>query len=299
MQLLTNNNNNLPSSEKDLPVCPENVPVLSTGVPGISDDQRLEISTNKGKSFRIFQCIDDKPVSYSEYDAKISDIKGDWWGEMFYQDGFPIFRLNWANPYSDGNKIESRTVVSFKEYVEIPAPNPTSDLPWARYPVMSDDGKKPSPFKYIERAYTKGGVPPATCGGQREVRVPYEAYYYFYACKDALSAVSPDATPVPMFEPSPTPLPPQSPEPVLVQSPEATTEPTPTPTEELAVAVAPSAPQVQIMNPPAQSSPGSQVPIEPIAGEIQEVVTTEPSTGNASKAGMLVTVIAAAAAAAL
>jgi hypothetical protein len=85
LQLLDNNNNNLPFKEADIPECPATVPVTSTGVPGVSDDQRLEISTNAGKCFRIFNCVDDKPVPYSEYSCKISDIKGDWWGEHFYQ----------------------------------------------------------------------------------------------------------------------------------------------------------------------------------------------------------------------
>jgi len=134
--------------EEDMPVCPDQVPVTETGVPGISDNQRLEISTQKGKAFRIFDCINDKPVPYSEYNAKVSDIKGDWWGEMFYQDGFPIFKLNWADPYNN-NKVYPRTIISFKEFVEVPSPD-VSSAPWARYPIMSDDGAKPGAFKYRE-----------------------------------------------------------------------------------------------------------------------------------------------------
>ncbi len=69
-------------------------------MPGISDDERLEISTNEGKCFRIFNCVDDKPVPYSEYSCEISDIKGDWWGEHFYQDGLPVLFSTgtWVTP---------------------------------------------------------------------------------------------------------------------------------------------------------------------------------------------------------
>ena len=192
---MNNNNNNLPSNEKDVPDCPAGVPVTSTNVPGVSDDQRLEISTQEGKCFRIFNCVDDKPVPYSEYTCKVSDIKGNWWGDHFYQDGLPVFVLNWDLGDPSGNKLVTRNVIARKEYLEIPAPNPAADMTWARYPILSDDGTNPAQFRYVERAWTKGGVPPASCNGQQSVQVPYQAFYHFYTCKDPKAAEAPKAPP--------------------------------------------------------------------------------------------------------
>ena len=164
-------------------------------MPGISDDERLEISTNEGKCFRVFNCIDDKPVPYSEYTCKISDIKGDWWGEHFYQDGLPVFILNWNLGNPSGGKMSTRNVIARKEYLEMPAPDASKDMSWARYPILSDDGTNPAQFRYVERAYTKGGLPPPSCKGQSSVQVPFQAYYYFYACKDPKAAEKPKEEP--------------------------------------------------------------------------------------------------------
>jgi hypothetical protein len=205
MQLLVNNNNDLPTKENELATCPDPIPVTTTGVPGVSDDDRLELTTQQSTGIRTFDCLGDRPT-YSEFKAKISDIKGDWWGEMYYdENGFPIFELNWLDPYSGSNKIASRKVVTFKEFVEIPSPDGAAS--WARYRVLSDDGK-PLPFKYVERAFTKGGEAPPSCGGLAKVEVPFQAYYYFYLCKDPKQEE--EASPV--LEPSPEPVTP-SPEP--------------------------------------------------------------------------------------
>lgn len=227
MQLLiiiVNNNNGLPTKENELATCPDPMPVTTTGVPGVSDDDRLELTTQQSTGTRTFDCLGDKPV-FSEYKAKISDIKGDWWGEMFYdENGFPVFELNWLDPYSGSNKIASRRLVTFKEFVEIPSPEGAA--PWARYRVLSDDGK-PLPFKYVERAFTKGGEAPTSCGGLSKVEVPFEAYFYFYLCKEAKQTDETSAVPPATPEPSPEPVTPPSPEPVTPEpaSPEPSPEP--------------------------------------------------------------------------
>jgi hypothetical protein len=250
---LENNNNGLPSSEKDVPECPATVPVTSTGVPGIEDWQRLEITTNAGKCFRLFNCVDDKPVPYSEYSCKVSDIKGDWWGEHFYQDGLPIFVLNWnlGDPY--GSKMSTRNVISRKEYLEMPAPNATTDMTWARYPILSDDGTNPAQFRFVERAFTKGGNPPASCGGKQSLQVPYDAYYFFYPCKDAKVAETPEV-PLPQAEPVlPPPLAPV--EPIAPIAPFAPIAPV-VPVAEVPAAAA----EVPAAEAPAVDLPATEVP---------------------------------------
>lgn len=224
LQLLTNNNNNLPTLEKDLPICPDPISVTTTGVPGVSDDQRLEISTRKGKSFRTFKCLGDVPTSYSEYEAEISDIKGDWWGKLYYDgNGFPTFELNWVNP--NNKKYIKRKIVTRKEFTEMPSP--TGDAPWARYPVYSDEGQPQ--FRYVERAVTRGGVPPASCEGKATLSVPYEAYYYFYLCRDAkVQTEEPATSPVVPVVPPPSPVVPPPTPVVPSPAPVATAPPTPT-----------------------------------------------------------------------
>jgi hypothetical protein len=217
-------------------------------VPGISDDERLEISTNEGKCFRVFNCIDDKPVPYSEYTCEISDIKGDWWGEHFYQDGLPVFILNWNLGNPSGGKMSTRNVIARKEYLEMPAPDASKDMNWARYPILSDDGTNPAQFRYVERAYTKGGLPPPSCNGQSSVQVPFQAYYYFYACKDPKAAEKPKEEPPKVAE--------------------APVEPT---------ATVPMAPSVQVPIPVVPAQPPIASPVQIPAAPIEDTPTATPT----------------------
>ena len=262
MQLLVNNNNDLPTKENELATCPDPIPVTTTGVPGVSDDDRLELTTQQSTGTRTFDCLGDKPT-YSEYKAKISDIKGDWWGEMYYdENGFPIFELNWLDPYSGSNKIASRKVVTFKEFVEIPSPDGAA--PWARYRVLSDDGK-PLPFKYVERAFTRGGEAPASCGGLSKVEVPFQAYYYFYLCKDPKK----EAEISPVLEPA-------SPEPVT-PSPEPVT-PSPAPPSPEPSSPEPSSPE------PSSPEPSVDAPEPPV--EISTTTGEESSSSSRAAASI-------------
>lgn len=226
-------------------------------MPGVSDDERLEISTNEGKCFRIFNCVDDKPVPYSEYSCKISDIKGDWWGEHFYQDGLPVFILNWSLGNPSGGKMSTRNVIARKEYLEMPAPDTSTDMSWARYPILSDDGTNPAKFRYVERADTRGGLRPASCNGQPSIQVPYQAYYYFYACKDPKVADEPEEPPMVAEAPVVAPV---------VQVP--TVQPT--------IPVVPAEAPVVAPEIPASPSP-SPSPVEMPEAPIEDVPTVAPA----------------------
>ena len=209
-------------------------------------------------------------MSYSEYSCKISDIKGNWWGDHFYQDGLPVFILNWDLGNPTGGKMSTRNVIARKEYLEMPAPNAQNDMTWARYPILSDDGTNPAKFKYVERAYTRGGQPPASCNGETSIQVPYQAYYYFYPCKEPKVAA--------IEEPKETPKPAEAPVtatvevvPPSVEVPPAEAPTSIVPTEES------SAPPAE---PPTESLDATpEAPVEEVSVEEAPIVAPAPASG--------------------
>jgi hypothetical protein len=242
-----------------VPNCPTFLPVTDTGVPDVQPQAVLEI--NKGKGFRTFACVGDKPM-YSEYTARLGDITGNWWGDLYYDpSGFPTYNLTWQDPY-DNWKQYPRDVITYKEFVEIPASN-ASDAPWARYKVMSDTGKPP--LAYIERAETVGGGAPTSCENKDSVTVPMFAHYRLYACKEAAPTPPPGLPPnsslpaamrPPPAEPSepPTMAPVEAPDAVIAEEPVAEPEPeTETGTPSTAALASPP-PQAATTSPTTASS---------------------------------------------
>jgi hypothetical protein len=189
----------------------------------------------------------------------------------------PVFILNWNLGDEFGNKMSTRNVIARKEYLEIPSPD-ADTMSWARYPILSDDGTNPAQFRYVERAYTRGGQPPASCGGKATIQVPYEAYYYFYPCKDPKQAAEapkeqPKETPAPTAVEAVAPV-----EEPVVPATEPTKPDMPTgPTMPTEPTVVPeSAPVKAVEDPMAMSPAPEQV--------VPTTVPTAPET--ASSAGM-------------
>lgn len=253
LQLL--NNDKLPQSLSDVPVCPNPPPVTTSSLPGV--DPQLVIGTNPNKATRNFTCVGDLPSSYSDYLATLSDVGGNWWGQLFYDsNGFPTYSFVWQNPFED-YKQYPRTITTFKEYVEIPSPD--GGAPWARYKVMKDTGNPP--FAYVERANTVGGAPPGDCGNKDAVQVPYTATYNFYMCRD--TATKPVAAPptAPITPPMVTLSPPvvtASPPIIVIPTAAPPTAVTPVPAPAPIIVESPSpvpAPQIPVVTSPAAQAP--------------------------------------------
>jgi hypothetical protein len=117
------------------------------------------------------------------------DVTGNAWrlrapdAQLFDRDGKPVGK-HFAGPswqMNDGSKVRGDADTS--------APSPNSgSIPWLRIKVASHDGTGVlSPVTTIQRINTKGGVAPNTgcdeAHGGKELRVPYEADYLFYAPK--------------------------------------------------------------------------------------------------------------------
>jgi hypothetical protein len=107
-----------------------------------------------------------------EPDAELFDQEGKLAGKHF---GGPSWQMN------DGSKVRGEA--------EANAPSPDKgSIPWLRVKVVSHDGNGVlSPVTTIQRINTKGGAAPDTgcneANGAKELRVPYEADYLFYAPK--------------------------------------------------------------------------------------------------------------------
>lgn len=209
-------------------------------MPGVDDIVLL--NTDPGKAFRNFTCMGSVPGTYSEYMSRVSDVAGLWWADLFYDaNGFPTYNMVFQDPYDD-YKQYPRTVVTYKEFVEIPSP--TGAAPWARYKVMSDTGAVK--LAYVERFNTVGGNAPGSCGDKFEVSVPYTADYRFYWCREGAVFASPSPAPAGSPPPTVAAVPPKQPTPIVTPSPMAmpptitpnatsppqvTPSPTPSPTE--------------------------------------------------------------------
>lgn len=184
----------------DLSVCPISPPVTSTNLPGISP--WVVIQTKAGQAFRNFTCLGGAPATYTTYQAELADTLGLWSGKLFYDsNGFPTYNLVFQDPYNDFLQ-HPRTIVTYKEYIEIPNPNGTVSA--ARYKVLSDTASPP--FSYIERTQTTGGIPPAPCASPT-IAVEYTAIYNLYMCRDPSQITgSPAPAPSPaIIVPSPVP----------------------------------------------------------------------------------------------
>lgn len=250
-----------------LPTCPTLLPSTDTSVPGVNTYAVL--ATNPNQATRNFDCVGDVPATYSEYTASLSDAPGLWWGNLTYDsNGFPTYNLVFQDEYDD-YKQYPRTVVTFKEFTEVPSP--TGAAPWARYKVMSDTGSPP--MSYVERTKTTGGVPPANCSGQASVQIPYSATYNFYWCKEDAAAPSPApvalSPPMMMMSPpvavppSPTAAVPPSPSmPVVVPSPAVIPSPVP---------VAPSPSPAEVSPSTVSPSPAPSPPSSSLAASVSAI----------------------------
>jgi hypothetical protein len=70
-------------------------------------------------------------------------------------------------------------VVSCKKVGAVPAPNPTTDVPWLRLTALSADGCS---LSEVYRVNTAGGQPPKTCAGMAsKFEVQYAAEYWLYS----------------------------------------------------------------------------------------------------------------------
>jgi hypothetical protein len=204
-----------------------------------------------GGSTRNFNCFDGVPKTYSEYTAELNQEEQLWNGDLYYDaNGFPTFTLTFQDPYEDYFKT-NRTVVTFKEFVEVPSSTPGA-TPWARYKVMSDTGNPP--FSYVERTQTVGGAMPSSCKDGADIeRVSYDAMYNFYMCNEG--APAPMAPIVPAIVPSPSPSPAMVPT-AAAPVPAVVAPPVPAPAAEIPVA----APVIAVTSPsPTPISPSPAV----------------------------------------
>jgi hypothetical protein len=217
-----------------------------------------------GVSTRNFNCFGGVPKTYSEYSAELNQEEGLWDGNLNYDaNGFPTFTLTFQDPYEDYFKT-SRTIVTFKEFAEVPSPTPGA-TPWARYKVMSDTGNPP--FSYVERTQTTGGAMPSTCPSGADVaKVPYTAMYNFYMCNEgAVAPVAPIVPSVPV-------LPVLSPSPAMVPTaaapaPAVVAAPVPAPDPVVVPAVAPIAsPVIAVTSPSPTPAPPSPTAVEVTSG---------------------------------
>jgi Protein of unknown function (DUF3455) len=102
--------------------------------------------------------------------------------QLFGSDG-KLVGKHFAGPswqMNDGSKVRGEA--------EANAPSPDrNSIPWLRIKVVNHDGTGVlSPVTTIQRINTKGGAAPLSCDeahGGKELRVPYEADYLFYAPK--------------------------------------------------------------------------------------------------------------------
>ncbi|KAG7672920.1 hypothetical protein Ndes2526B_g08553 [Nannochloris sp. 'desiccata'] len=244
-------NDRLPKDSSSLPECPPNLPVTETGVPGLKP--MIDVRTRpSGISTRNFNCFGGVPKTYSEYSAELNQVEQLWKGDLYYDvNGFPTFALTFQDPYQDYIRT-NRTVVTFKEFVEVPSPTPGA-APWARYKVMSDTGNPP--FSYVERTNTGGGAMPSSCKGGADIaKVSYNATYNFYMCNEA------PAVPVAPIMPAVPDLPSPSPSPDIVPTaeppvPAVAEEPIPAIAEEPIPDATPSTPVIAITFPSPTATP--------------------------------------------
>jgi FtsP/CotA-like multicopper oxidase with cupredoxin domain len=80
----------------------------------------------------------------------------------------------------DGSRVTARAIVN------VPAPNPTKDIPWLLLEATGHAGSGVlSTVDYIQRLHTRGGVAPngGTCNPATDqtVGVPYTAVYRFFS----------------------------------------------------------------------------------------------------------------------
>jgi FtsP/CotA-like multicopper oxidase with cupredoxin domain len=80
----------------------------------------------------------------------------------------------------DGSRVTARAIVN------VPAPNPTNDIPWLLLEATGHAGSGVlSTVDYIQRLHTRGGVAPngGTCNPATDqtVGVPYTAVYRFFS----------------------------------------------------------------------------------------------------------------------
>ena len=208
-----------------------------------------------GISTRNFNCFGGVPKTYSEYSSELNQVEQFWKGDLYYDvNGFPTFALVFQDPYDDYFKT-NRTIVTFKEFVEVPSPI-AGDAPWARYKVMSDTGNPP--FSYVERLNTQGGAMPSSCKNGADVeRVPYNATFNFYMCNEGPAVPVTPSMPVVPDVPSPSPIPmAEAPVPAVAE------EPVPAVAEEPTPDATPTTPVVAVTSPsptPAPLSPAVEV----------------------------------------
>jgi hypothetical protein len=126
------------------------------------------------KGDQIYVCQQD--VTRNAWQLKAPDA------QLFDQDG-KVIGKHFAGPswqMNDGSKVVGQADA------DVPAPD-KSAIRWLRVKAVSHDGNGVlSSVTTIQRINTKGGVPAARCdetNGGKELRVPYEADYLFYAAK--------------------------------------------------------------------------------------------------------------------
>ena len=166
--------------------------------------------------------------------------------------------------------MSTRNVIARKEYLEMPAPDASADMSWARYPILSDDGTNPAQFRYVERAYTKGGMRPASCNGESSIQVPYQAYYYFYACKDPKVAEKPNEEPPKVAEAPVVPV-------VAASMAPSVQVPMPVVPAEAPSASPMEIPDSPLEDVPVEDVPVEQAPVEKAPSEDETAVTPAPS----------------------
>jgi hypothetical protein len=225
---------------------------------------QVVLTLKAGSGVRTFPCIGDQPNTYSEFKGEFTETTANWFGGLSYDaNGFPVYKIMYQDPENDYVEYP-RTVVTFKEFLEVPSATPGA-LSSARYKVMSDDIGPPFlPFSYIERTETTGGVAPTSCGGKQSVSVPYNAVYKFYTCRQDAPKPAPQPAPSPPAdEPTaaPTPSPQLSPSPAAAE-PTAAPSPDPaTPSPSPSLGPLPVAPSPD----PATPSPSPSLGPLPVA----------------------------------
>lgn len=162
------------------PPAATNAPVTTATTPAAFPDPPNEQRSLAvgAKGVQIYTCSPKKedPTQFAwtlkAPEAELTDSKGYKVGKHY---GGPTWEAN------DGSKV-----VGDRDKVQsVPAPN---TIPWLMLPAKSTEGNGLfSKVKSIQRLNTEGGVAPATgcdkANAGKEVRVDYQATYYFYVAK--------------------------------------------------------------------------------------------------------------------
>ena len=126
----------------------------------------------EGKGSQIYVCQNAGGAyawKFKAPEAKLFGDSGELLGRHF---AGPTWEMN------DGSRVTGKLVAS--------APSPDAkSIPWLLLTAVSHEGKGlMSRVDSIQRLKTKGGIAPASsCSAEikdKEVSVPYQAYYYFY-----------------------------------------------------------------------------------------------------------------------